>query len=145
VIETPLGPVSVLVDGDVVVEIAFDKKKPSSSSGPLVGEAERQLTAYFAKKLTAFDLPVGAPGTEFQKRVWKRLCAIKPGTTTTYGALAKELASGPRAVGTANGSNPIAIVVPCHRVIGSNGDLTGYGGGLHRKRWLLQHEGAVLL
>jgi methylated-DNA-[protein]-cysteine S-methyltransferase len=144
VIETPIGPLRVVVDGDVVVEIAFDAKKPSTP-GPLAAEAERQLTAYFQKKLAAFDLPVSAPGTAFQKRVWTRLCAIKPGTTTTYGALAKELSSGPRAVGTANGSNPVAIVVPCHRVIGSNGDLTGYGGGLHRKRWLLQHEGAVLL
>lgn len=106
-----------------------------------------RLDRYFARDFDAFSgLPLRTNGTPFQQAVWKRLLAIPPGTTTTYGAIARELAgvSASRAVGLANGSNPIAIVVPCHRVIGANGKLTGYGGGLHRKEWLLRHEGVLL-
>jgi O-6-methylguanine DNA methyltransferase len=88
------------------------------------------------------DLPLDMRGAEFERRVWKRLLCIPPGCTTSYGAIAKELDSigAARAVGLANGANPIAIIVPCHRVIGSNGALTGYGGGLDRKTWLIDHE-----
>ena len=84
-------------------------------------------------------------GTEFQKAVWRRLRSIGAGTTSTYGQMASDLGipGGARAVGLANGANPIGVVIPCHRVIGANGSLTGYGGGVHRKRWLLEHEGAV--
>jgi methylated-DNA-[protein]-cysteine S-methyltransferase len=92
------------------------------------------------------DLPVATSGTDFQTRIWKALRRIKDGTTISYGELARRIGK-PRAVraaGLANGQNPISIVVPCHRVIGSNGSLTGYGGGLHRKQWLLAHEGVML-
>jgi methylated-DNA-[protein]-cysteine S-methyltransferase len=110
-------------------------------------EMRARLERYFARDFAAFDgVPLRTNGTPFQQAVWQRLLAIPPGTTTTYGAIARELAdvSASRAVGLANGSNPIAIVVPCHRVIGANGKLTGYGGGLHRKEWLLRHEGVLL-
>jgi methylated-DNA-[protein]-cysteine S-methyltransferase len=114
---------------------------------PDAWELRARLDRYFAHDFAAFDgLPQRTNGTPFQQAVWSRLLAIPPGTTTTYGAIARELAdvSASRAVGLANGSNPIAIVVPCHRVIGANGKLTGYGGGLHRKEWLLRHEGVLL-
>jgi methylated-DNA-[protein]-cysteine S-methyltransferase len=105
------------------------------------------LRAYFAGDLTAIDkLPVETGGTEFQKNVWSALREIPCGTTWSYGQLARRIGrpSAVRAVGLANGSNPVGVVVPCHRVIGSDGSLTGYGGGLERKRWLLAHEGAAV-
>lgn len=106
-------------------------------------EARRQLDEYFAGTRRAFDLPLAAGGTDFQQRVWAGLCRIPFGSTRSYGQLAVELGSpkGMRAVGLANGKNPISIVVPCHRVIGADNSLTGYGGGLAAKRWLLEHEG----
>ena len=154
-IETPIGPLTVLVDDDnsAIIAIAFPDTRYATPrgaqaagvmTGPLVLEAERQLRAYFAKQLARFDLPLAPRGTEYQRRVWSALAGIPPGTTTSYGALATALSSSARAVGTANGSNPIAVVIPCHRVVGKNGDLIGYGGGLPRKRWLLVHEGAAL-
>jgi methylated-DNA-[protein]-cysteine S-methyltransferase len=102
-----------------------------------------QLSAYFAKELREFDLPLAAAGTEFQMKVWHELRRIPFGETIAYGDLARriDLPAASRAVGRANGQNPISIIVPCHRVIGANGTLTGYGGGLERKRWLLEHEG----
>jgi methylated-DNA-[protein]-cysteine S-methyltransferase len=105
------------------------------------------LRAYFAGELTIIDqLPVAASGTIFQRAVWAALRTIPCGTTISYGTLAMRLGkpAAVRAVGLANGANPVGIVVPCHRVIGANGALTGYGGGLTRKRWLLQHEGALI-
>ncbi|HLW60853.1 MAG TPA: methylated-DNA--[protein]-cysteine S-methyltransferase [bacterium] len=106
------------------------------------------IEAYFRGEITAIDrVPVHADGTPFQRRVWAALREIPAGSTTTYGALATRIGrcGASRAVGLANGSNPVAIVVPCHRVIGADGTLTGYGGGIDRKRWLLEHErGGVL-
>jgi methylated-DNA-[protein]-cysteine S-methyltransferase len=105
---------------------------------------QRALRDYFAGDLTAADaIPVATNGTPFQRDVWAALRTIRAGTTLSYGALARQLGrpKSVRAVGLANGANPIAIVVPCHRVIGADGSLTGYGGGLDRKRWLLAHEG----
>lgn len=103
-----------------------------------------QLAAYFAGELTDFDLPLDLTnGTSFQQRVWAALQGIRYGTTTSYGEVAGQLGLVPgaaRAVGLANGRNPVSVVVPCHRVIGASGNLTGYGGGLDRKRWLLSHE-----
>jgi methylated-DNA-[protein]-cysteine S-methyltransferase len=101
------------------------------------------LAAYFSGDLNAIDdLPVETPGTPFQREVWRALRTIPCGTTTSYGKLAAQIGrpDAVRAVGTANGANPVSIVVPCHRVIGANGSLTGYGGGIERKRWLLNHE-----
>ncbi|MFG3344549.1 methylated-DNA--[protein]-cysteine S-methyltransferase [Streptomyces sp. NPDC048018] len=108
-------------------------------------EAVRQLDAYFAGELTDFDLPLHLVGTEFQLRVWEQLRLIPYGETRTYGELAEALGSpgASRAVGLANGRNPVTIIVPCHRVIGSGGSLTGYGGGLDRKKRLLAFESGV--
>ena len=105
-------------------------------------ETKRQLTVYFEGRLREFDLPLLMQGTEFQQRVWEELKKIPYGTTITYRELAQRIGNqnGSRAVGLANGRNPISIIVPCHRVIGTNGQLTGYGGGIERKRWLLDHE-----
>jgi len=109
-------------------------------------EAARQLRAYFAGRLREFDLPLGAEGTAFERQVWGELVRIPYGRTISYGELARRVGrpSAARAVGLANGRNPLSIVIPCHRVIGANGSLTGYGGGLETKQWLLEHEGARL-
>jgi O-6-methylguanine DNA methyltransferase len=111
--------------------------------GEGAGDPGQSLEAYFAGDLTALDrVPVRTAGTEFQRSVWAALRLIPPGTTTSYGRLAATIgkAKASRAVGLANGSNPVAIAVPCHRVIGADASLTGYGGGLDRKRWLIDHE-----
>ena len=107
----------------------------------------RQLSEYFDGKRNKFDLPLAAQGTAFQKRVWAALMEIPSGTTASYADIAQKVESpkAVRAVGAANGQNPIGIIVPCHRIIGSNGKLTGYAFGLEKKAWLLQHEGAILL
>ncbi|WP_445397354.1 methylated-DNA--[protein]-cysteine S-methyltransferase [Streptomyces sp. LE64] len=114
--------------------------------GPFT-EAVRQLDAYFAGELTAFDLPLRLDGTPFQRSVWDQLLRIPYGRTRTYGELAEALGNpaASRAVGLANGKNPISVIVPCHRVIGANGDLTGYGGGLARKQRLLDFERGTAL
>jgi len=112
-------------------------------SSPVIDMTRAWLDVYFgdAARRPA-DVPLAMYGTDFERRVWNALLEIPPGDTSTYGAIARQLGAprASRAVGLANGSNPIAIIVPCHRVIGSSGDLTGYGGGLDRKRWLLGHE-----
>ena len=116
---------------------------PAKVPGPLKG----RLEAYFGGQLDALDgIPCETGGTPFQRAVWAALRRIRAGQTRSYGEVAREVGSpkAVRAVGLANGSNPIGVIVPCHRVIGSDGSLTGYGGGLERKRWLLQHEGAQL-
>jgi len=110
-------------------------------------EVGPKFTAYFAGEIDALTgIQVEAAGTSFQRTVWQALLRIPAGRTLTYGQLARQLGNptATRAVGLANGSNPISLIIPCHRVIGANGSLTGYGGGLHRKQWLLQHEGAQL-
>lgn len=111
------------------------------------GEAKRQLAAYFAGSRTEFDLPLALQGTPFQQRVWEELTRIPYGDTISYGELARRIGNpnASRAVGLANGRNPISIIVPCHRVIGANGKLTGYGGGLSRKERLLALESAQAL
>jgi methylated-DNA-[protein]-cysteine S-methyltransferase len=116
-------------------------------AGELLRRVREQLTEYFARTRTAFDLPLDPPGTTFQRQVWDLLRTIPYGATTSYGELARRLGDprATRAVGAANGKNPIPIIVPCHRVVGADGDLTGFGGGLDRKRWLLEHEGALLM
>ena len=105
-------------------------------------KAKRQLIAYFNGQLTEFDLPLAMPGTPFQQSVWQELMRIPYGTAISYGQMAQRLGNpnASRAVGAANGRNPISIIVPCHRLIGSDGKLTDYGGGLERKAWLLAHE-----
>ncbi len=100
------------------------------------------MNAFFAGNLQHFDVRMAAAGTDFQKRVWQELCRIPFGSSISYGQLAQRIGkpAASRAVGRANGQNPISIIVPCHRVIGANGTLTGYGGGIERKKWLLEHE-----
>jgi methylated-DNA-[protein]-cysteine S-methyltransferase len=112
----------------------------------ILGAARAQLGEYFGRTRTAFDLPLDSPGTAFQRRVWDALRTIPYGATASYSELARCLGDprATRAVGAANGKNPIPIIVPCHRVVGARGELTGFGGGLDRKRWLLEHEGALL-
>jgi len=115
------------------------------AEGPAPDAVWSAFDAYFAGEPRALEaIPWRAVGTEFQLTVWKTLCSIPPGETLSYAALAARVGrpSAIRAVGLANGANPLALVAPCHRVIGADGSLTGYGGGLHRKRWLLAHEGA---
>jgi len=157
-LETPLGPLLLVADEQALREIRFlgpnhGVESPADPDGEpcerpgdrVLAETGRQLEQYLAGERREFDLPLGPAGTEFQLRVWRALEAIPYGATTSYGALAGRLGVGPkgaRAVGLANGANPLSIVVPCHRVIGADGSLTGYGGGLERKRWLLRHEGA---
>ena len=123
--------------------VADDGKGPASA---VLARARQQLTEYFAGSRTTFDLPLEPGGTPFQQSVWDALRTIPYGTTTSYGAIARRLGDvhATRAVGAANGQNPIPIVVPCHRVVGARGELTGFGGGLDRKRWLLEHEGALM-
>jgi len=148
-IESPLGPLLLAADDASLRQIFFingrQPAKPESSwiedRAPLA-ETIRQLQAYFAGELTNFDLQLAPEGTPFQLSVWHRLCDIPYGETISYGELATRIGNpkASRAVGLANGSNPIPIVIPCHRVIGSNGKLTGYGGGLPIKEKLLALE-----
>jgi len=110
--------------------------------GDIIARTRRWLADYFGGTATNADVPLDMHGAGFEKRVWRALLDIRPGETTSYGAIARQVGapSAARAVGLANGANPIAIIVPCHRVVGSNGALTGYGGGLERKSWLIDYE-----
>ena len=116
--------------------------EPGDPEG-LLAEATRQLDAYFTGSLRSFTLPLSPVGTPFQKRVWSALQQIPCGKTISYAELADQVGSGARAVGGANGANPLGIVIPCHRVVTSDGGLGGYAGGVEQKRWLLRHEGAL--
>ena len=149
--ESPVGVLRLVSDGDALTSVIFDP--PDEAVGerddghPVLVSARAQLTAYFAGDLKEFDLRLAASGTPFQQRVWQALRDIGYGETATYGEIARRLGLPPgasRAVGLANGRNPIAIVVPCHRVIGSTGKLVGYAGGLDRKQKLLSLESAAL-
>jgi len=124
------------------IEFLASCTNPGNHSHPVISEALRQLRAYFAGQLREFDLPLEMLGTQFQRRVWRALGAIPYGETRSYSQVAAEIGSptAVRAVGAANGKNPIPIVVPCHRVIGASGDLVGFGGGLRWKRLLLDLE-----
>jgi methylated-DNA-[protein]-cysteine S-methyltransferase len=138
---SPIGPLHVAHAGGVVHGIGFTTRGLPPAPAP--DAVREQLDAYFAGELTAFDLPFALHGTPFQRRVWAALLEVGHGETTTYGALAARLGTSARAVGLANGRNPIAVVVPCHRVVGATGGLTGYAGGLDAKRALLALEAAA--
>lgn len=149
VLESPIGELLLTGDGASLSGIWMQSQRhdwPRLRSGrrddAAFAATRAQLAAYFAGERTTFELPLAAHGTPFQHRVWDALCAIPYGATTSYGELARRIgqSGAARAVGLANGSNPLPIVVPCHRVIGADGSLTGFGGGLERKRWLLAHE-----
>jgi len=146
---TPVGELTLTASDEALTGVHFpgrSKSRGKPGSNEILERAKQQLTEYFERARTSFDLPLDAAGTEFERRVWALLREIPYGSTTSYGALARQLGEpkDARAVGAANGKNPIPIIVPCHRVIGANGDLTGFGGGIDRKRWLLEHEGALL-
>lgn len=144
-VPSPIGDLLLLGDGDALSGLYMEPWAPAAAwqrADDAFTAAREQLDAYFAGELTAFDLPLAPRGTEFQLRVWTALQEIPYGETTSYGALAGRIGApgAARAVGLANGRNPISIIVPCHRVIGAGGSLTGYGGGLERKRALLDLE-----
>jgi methylated-DNA-[protein]-cysteine S-methyltransferase len=148
IVETPIGPLGLLASESALTGVFFDggRVRPEGAS-PVLDEAARQLDAYFAGELVDFDLPLELHGTDFQRQCWLALATIPYGQTVSYGEQARRLGLGSdkaRAVGAANGQNPLPIVLPCHRVIGADGSLTGFGGGLHVKRFLLELEGALL-
>jgi methylated-DNA-[protein]-cysteine S-methyltransferase len=143
--KSPFGVLRLFADGDELCGLHLpNSEEPDApeKATPVLRETAKQLAEYFAGKRLDFDLPLAPRGTGFQERVWRALTRIPFGVTWSYGELARAIGrpSASRAVGAANGANPIAIIVPCHRVIGANGTLTGYGGGLPTKRWLLAHE-----
>ena len=145
--ESPVGLIEIKVDGDFVRSILFvEEPKSNSGSHPLLENAIEQLKQYFNGERTAFDFEIKQNGTDFQHRVWNELLNIPFGKTLSYLQLSKKVGDvkAIRAVGTTNGKNSIAIVVPCHRVIGTDGSLTGYAGGLWRKQWLLDHESNLI-
>jgi methylated-DNA-[protein]-cysteine S-methyltransferase len=145
--ESPVGPLTLISNGEALAHLEFENPRYAYNPAPAgkdktLDETRRQLDKYFAGKLKAFDLPLAPQGTGFQKRVWQALLTIPYGATRSYGQQAAAIGqpNASRAVGLANGRNPISIIVPCHRVIGSNGSLTGYGGGMDRKKFLLDLE-----
>jgi methylated-DNA-[protein]-cysteine S-methyltransferase len=141
---SPVGMITITENNGLIEAISFaEETVQSNDTSHAIEKCLLQLDEYFAGIRKEFDLPLGQKGTEFQMRVWNALMTIPYGKTTSYLALSKQLgdAKAIRAVGTANGRNNLAIIVPCHRVIGSDSSLTGYAGGLWRKKWLLEHEG----
>ncbi len=151
-LDSPIGRLHLWARGDALVGVYFLEHKgaPTPTGAeqpehPVLAAACRQLVEYFAGERRVFDLPVYATGTSFQHAVWRALTEIPFGTTSTYAALARAIGkpAAVRAVGAANGRNPLSIIVPCHRVIGSSGTLTGYAGGVPTKHWLLDHERRV--
>lgn len=142
-VQTPIGTAKLLGDENGLASITvLESKKPKGIIPAVLKDAVEQLQEYFDGNRTVFELHLNPSGTDFQKKVWEALLQIPFGKTISYLELSKQLgdAKAIRAVASANGKNPLWIVVPCHRVIGTNGDLTGYAGGLHRKKWLLEHE-----
>ncbi len=148
-LDSPIGELLLTGDGEAVTGIWMQSHRSEwkrttklRRDDAALGAARMQLTEYFAGERSAFDLPLAPEGTSFQRKVWSALCEIPYGETISYGELARRIGqpTAARAVGLANGSNPLPIVVPCHRVIGADGSLTGFGGGIERKRWLLTHE-----
>lgn len=145
-INTPIGALSIYGDDSGISEVVFQESNIDSEKIPNnLKEAVTQLTEYFEGKRNQFNLQLNPKGTDFQKKVWQQLLEIPFGKTTSYQEMANKLGDPKviRAAASANGKNPIAIIIPCHRVIGSDGSLTGYAGGLHRKKWLLEHESPV--
>jgi methylated-DNA-[protein]-cysteine S-methyltransferase len=160
--ESPLGALTLTSTGGFLTGMTMEGQKhvpapvPAGrdrpgdpdhvDDDPCFAEIKDQLSAYFGGTLTHFDLPVKLTGSDFQRRVWRCLQGVPYGETISYGELARRVGNpnASRAVGLANGRNPVAVIVPCHRVIGADGRLTGYAGGLDRKTWLLHHEAAVV-
>ena len=151
-ISSPIGELELCASDEGLVSVLFtstikrELPKQTEAEHPILIETERQLTAYFKKELKQFDLPLHLEGTDFQKRVWTQLMQTPFGKTINYLELATQLGDEKciRAAASANGKNPVSIIVPCHRIIGSDGKLVGYSGNLERKQWLLEHEGAYV-
>lgn len=146
--ESPIGTLKICGSDSGISSVLFvdpEMSRPSKTVSPILMEAQEQLMAYFRKERKDFNLKLNPSGSEFQQRVWNQLLEIPHGRTMTYQQIAILLGDPKviRAAAAANGKNPIAIIIPCHRVIGSDGSLTGYAGGLSRKQWLLEHESIV--
>ncbi|MDX2233100.1 MAG: methylated-DNA--[protein]-cysteine S-methyltransferase [Hyphomonadaceae bacterium] len=150
--DSPVGPLTLVSDGVALTGVYFQKQKhgaaPTATTAPdrVIDAARKQLDSYFTGRRASFDLPLKPTGTAFQTRVWAALTKIPYGETRSYGAVAAAIGApkAVRAVGAANGRNPIPIIIPCHRVIGADGALTGFGGGVARKEWLLDLERGAL-
>lgn len=149
--ESPVGRLSLFATDEALVGLYLPEHRRApvleaqgGAGHPILERTRAQLGEYFAGRRTSFDLPLAPRGTQHQEAVWKALCEIPFGETRSYGELAAHLGrpGAARAVGSANGQNPISIVIPCHRVVGADGSLTGYAGGTARKQWLLRHEQA---
>jgi methylated-DNA-[protein]-cysteine S-methyltransferase len=149
-IDTPLGPLTIAVEAGALTLLEFgalgEAAAGDSANEALADETARQLGAYFAGRLTRFDLPLRAADTPFRQKVWRALRAVPYGQTRSYGEIARDVDSAPRAVGGACGANPIAIIVPCHRITGAGGWIGGFSGGegCATKTFLLEHEAAQL-
>ena len=155
-LDSPVGPLTLAATDrglayllfDEPVHYATDLDVPVDPDNAFIAAAARELAAYWAGSCpTRFSVPLDLHGTPFQQAVWQALLDVKPGDTSTYGAIARQVGApqASRAAGAAIGRNPVAIIVPCHRIVGNNGSLTGFAGGLGRKEHLLQHEGALLV
>ena len=144
--QSPVGVLEITGGEQGIASIYFVDSAKHNAIPSVTRECIQQLDEYFSGRRREFSLQLDLQGTSFQRRVWEALCTIPFGTTTSYGAIAAALGDirKVRAVGMANARNPVSIIVPCHRVIGADGTLVGYGGGLHRKQWLLEFEGAAL-
>jgi methylated-DNA-[protein]-cysteine S-methyltransferase len=155
-LESPVGPLTLAATEHGLAFLLFDEPVhyhtdldvPLDPDNTFIAAAAQQLQRYWSGACpTRFDVPLDLQGTPFQRAVWNALLDVKPGGTSTYGAIARQVGApnGSRAAGAAIGRNPVAIIVPCHRIVGSDGSLTGFAGGLQRKEHLLQHEGALLV
>lgn len=149
--DSPVGRLLLTSDGESLTGLWMNRPVPGESALPLFGQVRAWLDAYFRGENAPIDFPLAPKGTEFQRQVWKLLLEIPYGCTRTYGDIAREMAvlrgkqkMSAQAVGQAVGSNPISIIIPCHRVVGAKGKLTGYAGGLEKKSWLLRHEEVIL-
>ena len=144
--ESPIGILKITANHSFIKGIVLVSAADTPLSSELTGLCRQQLTEYFEKKRTEFSLPLAPDGTAFEKRIWRRLCQIPYGNTITYQEAAEAAGNknAQRAAGTAIGKNPILLLIPCHRVIGANGHLTGFAAGMENKRFLLLHEGVAL-
>ena len=149
IVASPLGSLAIAAAGDAIVTLDWVDSEPDTTSAqsPLLTEAASQLTAYFAERGFPFDLPLAPAGTPVDRAVWDEMLKTPSGAVKTYGDVAKATDHPAQAVGAACGRNPIPIIIPCHRIVGAGGRMTGYSGkgGVETKQWLLRHEGALLL
>ncbi|WP_205859115.1 methylated-DNA--[protein]-cysteine S-methyltransferase [Pleionea sediminis] len=143
--ESPIGTIELTANTNGLTGLYFSEERQNTNINSLLQQTKKQLSEYFLGKRKDFSIELNTDGTCFQQQVWKNLRQVKYGKTISYQTLANTInrPKAVRAVGAANGKNPISIIIPCHRVIGSNGKLTGYAGGLERKEWLLNHEKAI--